>query len=58
MTSKRAKYTNIIIPIVFAAAMIRSAILVGGTEPEKKFGFISIAIWLVPFFYLAKRQKS
>lgn len=57
MTSRRAMYTNII-SIVFAAAMIRSAILVGGTDPEKKVGFIRIAMWLVPFFYLAERQKS
>jgi len=57
MSSKSAMYTTII-SIVFAAAMIRSAILVGGTEPEKKVGFVRIIMWLVPFFYLAKRQKS
>ncbi len=57
MTSRRAMYTNII-SIVFAAAMIRSALLVGGTDIEKKVGFIRIVMWLVPFFYLAKRQNS
>ena len=57
MTTKKAMYTTII-SIVFAAAMIRSALLVGGTDIEKKVGFIRIVMWLVPFFYLAKRQNS
>lgn len=58
MTSKRAMYTNIIISIVFAAAMIGSAILIDDTDIERTVGFILIVAWLVPFFYLTKRQKS
>jgi hypothetical protein len=58
MTSKRVMYTNIIISIVFAAAMIGSAILIDDTDTERTVRFILIAVWLVPFFYLTKRQKS
>ncbi|MCB0089947.1 MAG: hypothetical protein KDE54_18705 [Caldilineaceae bacterium] len=58
MTSKRAMYTNIIISIVFAAAMIGSAILIDNTDTARTVRFILIAVWLVPFFYLAKRQNS
>lgn len=51
-------YTNIIISIAFAAAMIGSALLIDNTDTERTVRFILIAIWLVPFFYLTKRQKS
>ncbi|MEM7031818.1 MAG: hypothetical protein AAF629_19850 [Chloroflexota bacterium] len=58
MTSKKATYANIIIAIVFAAAMIGSAIIIDDTDTERNVRFILIAIWLVPFFYLTKRQRS
>ena len=47
-------YTNIIISIVFAAAMIGSAILIDDTDIERTVGFILIVAWLVPFFYLTQ----
>jgi len=58
VTSKRATYTNVIISIVFAAAMIGTAILIDDTDTEQAVRFILIAVWLIPFFYLTKRQKS
>jgi hypothetical protein len=58
MTPKKATYANIIISLVFAVAIIGSAIIIDDTDLERNVRFILIVIWLVPFFYLAKRQKS
>jgi hypothetical protein len=58
MSSKKATCANYLISIIFAAAMIGSAILIDDTNTERTVRFILIAIWLVPFFYLTKRQKS
>jgi hypothetical protein len=58
MTPKKATYANIIISLVFAVAMIGSAIIIDNTDIERNVRFILIASWLVPFLYLAKRQKS
>lgn len=58
MTSKKATYANIIISLIFAVVMIASAIIIDNADTERNVRFILIAIWLVPFLYLAKRQKS
>lgn len=58
MTSKRAMYTNIIISLVFAAAMIGSAILIDNRDTERTVRFVLIVVWLIPFFYFTKRQNS
>lgn len=57
MTPKRATYVNYLISIVFAAAMIGSSLIIDDKDVSQAVVFILIAIWLVPFFYLAKAQK-
>ncbi len=57
MTPKRATYVNYLISIVFAAAMIGSSLMIDDKDTSQIVVFSLIAIWLVPFLYLAKAQK-
>ena len=57
MTPKRATYANYLISIVFAAAMIGSSLIIDDKDTSQIVVSILIAIWLVPFLYLAKQQK-
>lgn len=57
MTTKRATYANVLISIVFAAVMIGSAIMINDKDTSQTVVLILIAIWFVPFLYLAKAQK-
>jgi hypothetical protein len=57
MTSQRATHLNILISIVFAAAMIGSSLMIDDKDTSQIVVFILIAIWFVPFTYLTKAQK-
>lgn len=57
MTPQKATYANYLISIVFAAAMIGSSLMIDDKDTSQIVLFSLIAIWLVPFLYLAKIQK-
>ncbi|WP_299981527.1 hypothetical protein [uncultured Pseudoteredinibacter sp.] len=58
MDCKKAKQVNIAISILFALAMLLSSFFIADKDVSQNVVFVLIAVWLVPFFYLSKRQRS
>ena len=57
MDCKKVKVANIIISVLFAAAMIISSYFIEDKDLSKTVVIMLIAVWLVPFFYLNKQMK-
>ncbi|MBV7314491.1 hypothetical protein [Shewanella sp. NIFS-20-20] len=57
MTCKQAKLANIIVALLFAAAMLLTAYLVADKDMSKHLSFSLIMLWLVPFLYFSKKSQ-
>ena len=55
MTAKKATVLNILISLLFAAAIVISSALVADTETAETMTYILIALWFIPFAYLTGR---
>lgn len=58
MTRKQATLTNLLLSLVFALAIIGSAVLVEDKGVSRTVSFLLIAVWFVPFFYLSRKMRE
>ena len=61
MSPNRAKILNIVISIIFAAAMIVSSLLLNKTvyyDHSQSVVLFLIALWFIPFSYLSKFEEK
>ena len=57
MTKKQIQYLNIIIALVFAAAILLTAWVTAGAYKDT-ITWILVTLWLIPFFYLSNYAKQ
>ena len=58
MNSKKASLSLIIISLVAAAAIIVSSYLLEGSDSSQTVTFLIIAVWFIPFTWLAARAGN
>lgn len=58
LDAKTANRINILVSIFFAGLMLLSAYLIENHDLESTVRFLLIAIWMVPFLYLAKKSRN
>ena len=58
MSSKKATLYLIIVSLIAAAAMMLSSALLDGADSAQTVMFLIIAVWFVPFSWLAQRAAK
>ncbi len=53
MTTRKANLLNIVISLLFAAAILFSGFLLEGSEHKQTMTYLLLALWFIPFSFLS-----